>query len=144
MGLLFRPRSPVTRLAAVAASAARDAGADPGNAVRNHGDGRAALLMRALAGPIEMLAARAGAFSEVELAADAAVVEDRGYAEWIVTARHTGSLPVDEEIVIAPTGRRVTIRGVTVAEFSGDRICSFRQYWDELALLEGLRVLPRD
>ena len=37
---------------------------------------------------------------------------------------------------------RVTpINGVTVAEFRDDRICSFRQYWDEFAVLEQLGAL---
>jgi hypothetical protein len=31
---------------------------------------------------------------------------------------------------------------VTVAEFRGDRICSLRQYWDELSLFEQLGLLP--
>jgi hypothetical protein len=30
---------------------------------------------------------------------------------------------------------RLTLRGVTIAEFAGDRIRSFRQYWDEGELL---------
>jgi ketosteroid isomerase-like protein len=38
----------------------------------------------------------------------------------------------------ATTTSGVTIHGVTVAEFSGDRICSLRQYWDELVALEQL------
>ena len=42
---------------------------------------------------------------------------------------------------IEPTGLRITINGVTVAEFRGDRICSFRQYWDEFAVLEQFGVL---
>ncbi len=90
------------------------------------------------------LEGRAEVFSELELTAHAAVVDDRAYAEWIVRARHTGPLVVDQDTVIHPTGRPVTMRGVTVAEFSGDRICSFRQYWDEPTLLEGLGLLPRD
>jgi ketosteroid isomerase-like protein len=89
------------------------------------------------------LTGRADAFSDVELAANAAVVDDTGYAEWVVTARHTGALVVGADTVIEPTGGRVTFRGVTVAEFSGSRICSFRQYWDELAMLENLGVLPQ-
>ena len=36
----------------------------------------------------------------------------------------------------------MTMRGVTVADFEGDRICAFRQYWDEVALLEQLGLLP--
>jgi ketosteroid isomerase-like protein len=39
-------------------------------------------------------------------------------------------------MVIEPTGTRVTVHGVTVAEFHDERICSFRQYWDEFAVLE--------
>ena len=31
-----------------------------------------------------------------------------------------------------------------IAEFEGDRIKRFRQYWDEVALLEGLGLLPED
>jgi ketosteroid isomerase-like protein len=81
-------------------------------------------------------------FSGVELVADACVSADRGYAEWVVTGRHTGPLVVNEQIVVPPAGRRVSFRGVTVAEFTGDRISTFRQYWDELALLETLGLIP--
>ena len=42
---------------------------------------------------------------------------------------------------IEPTGERVTIHGVTVAEFRDERICSIRQYWDELSLFEQLGVV---
>jgi hypothetical protein len=36
---------------------------------------------------------------------------------------------------IEPTGLRVTVHGVTVAEFRGEQICSLRQYWDEFEML---------
>ena len=58
------------------------------------------------------------------------IAGDHGYAEWIATA--------------APEGAPVTVRGVTVANFKGDRIVALRQYWDELALLEALPALPDD
>jgi hypothetical protein len=38
----------------------------------------------------------------------------------------------------------VELRGVVVAEFDGDRIARFRQYWNEADLLEGLDLLPED
>jgi ketosteroid isomerase-like protein len=38
----------------------------------------------------------------------------------------------------------VEFRGVLIAEFDGGRIKRFRQYWDEVALLEGLGLLPED
>ena len=41
-------------------------------------------------------------------------------------------------------GRRVELRGVFIAEFEGDRIRAFRQYWDEAELLDGLGLLPGD
>jgi hypothetical protein len=41
-----------------------------------------------------------------------------------------------------PTGRRLELRGVLIAEFEGDRIRRFRQYWNEVELLDGLGLLP--
>jgi hypothetical protein len=126
MGLLFRPRRPVMRLAADAAgSPASDAARD------------------------ERLADRLRRAVEVSVTGDPDGLaelysDDRGYAEWVVCGCHTGPLVVDEAIVVPPGGNRVTIRGVTVAEFTGDKISSFRQYWDELALLEGLGLIPLD
>jgi hypothetical protein len=37
---------------------------------------------------------------------------------------------------------RVTLYGITVAEFRDDRISSLRQYWDELSLFDQLGLLP--
>jgi ketosteroid isomerase-like protein len=87
---------------------------------------------------------RLDAFSDIEYSVDTDVVGDKAYAEWVVTAVHSGPLVVDDDFVIEPTGHRVTMRGVTIAAFSGDRICALRQYWDELALVEGLGFLPKD
>jgi ketosteroid isomerase-like protein len=64
--------------------------------------------------------------------------------EWIATATHSGPLVVDEDVVIEPTGGRFTLRGVTVADFEGDRIRAFRQYWDEVSLLEQLELIPTE
>jgi ketosteroid isomerase-like protein len=57
-------------------------------------------------------------------------------AEWSVTLTHTGKLDLADGRVLEPTGARVRVHGVTVAEFSGDRICALRQYWDEHGALE--------
>ena len=67
---------------------------------------------------------------------------DFACAEWSVTLTHSGPLTMAGGEFIEPTGLRVTIHGVTVAEFRGDRVCSLRQYWDELAVLEQLGLLP--
>jgi limonene-1,2-epoxide hydrolase len=81
------------------------------------------------------------AFSDVEL--DVVPLDVGGeYAcvEWGVTMTHSGTITLDDRI-IAPTGIRVTLYGVTVAEFHGQRICSLRQYWDEFAVLEQLGLM---
>jgi ketosteroid isomerase-like protein len=62
-------------------------------------------------------------------------------AEWSATMTHTGPLTVAAGAVVEPTGLRVSLNGVTVAEFRDDRICSLRQYWDELAVFEQLGLL---
>lgn len=63
-------------------------------------------------------------------------IGDKAIAEWHVSADHTGPLIIDEDLLIEPTGRRLHVSGATVAEFEGDRICAFRSYFDDLALLE--------
>ncbi len=85
---------------------------------------------------------RAGAFSDIEVTiAPIDVVGDKAYAEWVVSATHSGPFVLDDETTIEATGRRISLQGVTVAEFRGERIKSFRQYWDEVALLAGLGLL---
>jgi ketosteroid isomerase-like protein len=64
------------------------------------------------------------------------VGDDFACAEWSVTFIHTGTLDLADGRVLQPTGARVRVHGVTVAEFSGERICALRQYWDELGALE--------
>jgi len=89
------------------------------------------------------LAGRAAAFSDVDLVLDPVdAVGDKLIAEWRVAATHTGLLALDEEMALEPTGRRLELRGVLVAEFEGDRIRQFRQYWNEVELLDGLGLLP--
>ena len=84
------------------------------------------------------------AFSDIELeVAPLDVGGDYGCAEWSVTMTHSGRLVLDDGVIEA-TGVRLTVYGVTVAEFRGERICSLRQYWDEFAVLEQLGVLARE
>ena len=86
---------------------------------------------------------RDGAFSDIDLdVSPLDVLGERACAEWIVTLTHSGPLQIEDETTIDPTGLRVTLHGVTVAEFAGDKIASFRQYWDQVELLEQLALLP--
>ena len=57
---------------------------------------------------------------------------------------HSGPLAVDDDVVLEPTGVRCSLHGVTVAEFEGDRIRSFRQYWDEAEVLAQIGLLTDD
>ena len=92
----------------------------------------------------ELLAAleqREDAFSGIEVRVQGLdQVGDKAVAEWHVAVDHTGPLAVDDDLVIEPTGRRLHVSGATVAEFDGDRICAFRSYFDDLALIEQLLV----
>ena len=66
------------------------------------------------------------AFSDVSVdIAPLDVGGDFACAEWTVTMA-----------ALDPADGRVSVHGVTIAEFQGDRICSLRQYWDELAVAE--------
>ena len=85
---------------------------------------------------------RESAFTDIDVEITALDVGgDQACAEWIARFTHSRPLEVNDD-AIEPTGSRVTMHGVTVADFEGDRICAFRQYWDEVALLEQLGVLP--
>jgi ketosteroid isomerase-like protein len=66
------------------------------------------------------------------------VVGDNAIAEWRLGADHTGPLVVGDERTIDATGRRLVLAGATFAEFRGDQICAFRNYFDDAALLEQL------
>jgi ketosteroid isomerase-like protein len=88
---------------------------------------------------------RQEAFSDIDIdVTPLDVGADQACVEWVATATHSGSLVIDEDIVIEPTGGRFTLRGVTVADFEGDRIRAFRQYWDEVSLLEQLEIIPAE
>ena len=88
---------------------------------------------------------RQEAFSDVDLEVTPLDVgADQACVEWIATATHSGPLVIDEDVVVEPTGGRFTLRGITVADFEGDRIRAFRQYWDEVSLLEQLELIPTE
>jgi ketosteroid isomerase-like protein len=91
------------------------------------------------------LGRRDGAFSEIELeVVPLDVGGDYACAEWSATMTHTGPLALAGGDVLEPTGARVTVNGATVAEFRSDRICSLRQYWDELAVFEQIGLVAPD
>jgi len=82
---------------------------------------------------------RHDALSNIVISFDAVyLVGDNAIAEWRLGADHTGPLVVDDDVVLEPTGARIVLAGATFAEFRGDQICAFRNYFDDAALLEQL------
>jgi hypothetical protein len=82
---------------------------------------------------------RHDALSNIVISIDAVyLVGDTVIAEWRIGADHTGTLVVGDDIELEPTGRRIVLAGATFAEFRGDQICAFRNYFDDAALLEQL------
>ena len=94
---------------------------------------------------IDELDRRDEAFSEVELrVAPLDVGGDYACVEWTVEMTHSGAIVLPDETNIETSGIRVTLHGVTIAEFLDERICSLRQYWDAHTVLEQLGVFARD
>jgi hypothetical protein len=92
-------------------------------------------------GPLEF-ERRDDAFSDIDLEVSPLDVGgEYACVEWRVSMTHTGQIEVAAGKVVDPTGVRVTLHGITVAEFRGDRICSLRQYWDELSVFDQLGLL---
>jgi ketosteroid isomerase-like protein len=63
-------------------------------------------------------------------------IGNKAYAEWLIEADHTGPLVFDEGAELEPTGRRVQLAGVTVADFRDGKIRSYRTYFDDISLIE--------
>jgi ketosteroid isomerase-like protein len=101
-----------------------------------------ALSTTSLTELLDELDRRDEAFSDVELdVAPLDVGGDYACVEWTVEMTHTCTVVLGDGKPIEPSGIRVILHGVTIAEFLGDRICSVRQYWDEFSVLEQLGVL---
>lgn len=63
-------------------------------------------------------------------------VGNKAYAEWLIQADHTGPLVLDVGSELEATGRHVELAGVTVADFRGGKIRSYRTYFDDISLIE--------
>jgi ketosteroid isomerase-like protein len=104
-----------------------------------------ALSTGSLAELMDELDRRDDAFSDIELdVVPLDVGGDYAGAEWSVAMTHTGTLVVAGDTRIEPTGLRIHVHGVSVAEFRGERICALRQYWDEYELLAQLGASGSD
>ncbi|MBS1744158.1 MAG: ester cyclase [Bacteroidetes bacterium] len=62
---------------------------------------------------------------------------DRVIKRWSFTGTHTGAFAG-----IKPTGRKITIEGVTIATIRMGKIVAERDYLDDLGLMQKLGVIP--
>src|SRR5512132_2501610 len=89
----------------------------------------------------ETLAAREDALSDVEIEINSLdVFGNKGFVEYRINAVFSGPFVLDEDTVIEPTGGKILLGAALVAEFSGDKISAFRNYFDDAALLEQMVV----
>jgi ketosteroid isomerase-like protein len=85
----------------------------------------------------ETVASREDALSDVGLQIDSLdVFGNKGFVEYRLNAVFSGPFVLDKEAVIEPTGGKILLGAALVAEFTGDKISAFRNYFDDASLLE--------
>ena len=99
------------------------------------------LLVGSLAELSEAVAARDESLSDVSILVHGVdVVGNRAYAEYMVSAVFSGPFQISDDLVIEPNGRELLLGGAIAADFTGDKISSFRNYFDDATLL--VQMLP--
>ena len=95
------------------------------------------LVVGSLSELAEAVADREDALSNVDIKVDAIdLVGNKGFAEYRVSAVFSGPFVIERDVVIEPNGHDILLGAAMVAEFSGDRITAFRNYFDDATLLE--------
>jgi SnoaL-like domain len=85
----------------------------------------------------ETVASREEALSDVGIEINSLdVFGNKGFVEYRLNAVFSGPLVLDEDTVVDPTGGMILLGAALVAEFDGDKISAFRNYFDDAALLE--------
>ena len=99
------------------------------------------MLVTSLDELTEAVAYRAGSLSDVTIQVNALdVFGNKGFVEYRVSAVFSGPFVIDEETVVPPNGRTILIGAALAADFTGDRISAFRNYFDDATLLEQMLV----
>ena len=62
--------------------------------------------------------------------------------EWTVVGTHTGPLVMPDGTELPPTGKRIEIKGMELAQLRDGKIAVQHQYWDNMAVAGQLGVLP--
>jgi hypothetical protein len=99
------------------------------------------LLVSSLDELSEAIAVRDESLTDVSILVHGVdLVGNRAYAEWMVSAVFSGPFQVNDDLVIEPNGREILLGGAIAADFSGEKISSFRNYFDDVTLL--VQMLP--
>jgi steroid delta-isomerase-like uncharacterized protein len=78
------------------------------------------------------------AFPDVQFTIEDQIAEgDTVATRWTSTATHGG------ELGAAPTGKRVTLTGITIDRFEGGKIVEAWRSWDVLRMLRSIGAIPR-
>jgi steroid delta-isomerase-like uncharacterized protein len=78
------------------------------------------------------------AFPDVRFTPDQIVIEgDQVILSWTACGTHNGKF-----MHIPPTGRNVSVKGVSILTFSGSKIVRGQYIWDVAGLLRALGLLP--
>jgi ketosteroid isomerase-like protein len=84
----------------------------------------------------KVVASRDDSLSDVAVAVQGVdAAGSKAFAEYVLTATHSGPWVVDEDVVIEPTGRELILAGTIAADFTDGKISAFRNYFDDAALL---------
>ncbi len=95
------------------------------------------LLVGSLEELTEAVGYREDAVSDLSIEVDAVdVFGNKGFMEYRLSARFSGPFAIDENTVIEPNGRKLLIGAAMVAEFNGNKVSAFRNYFDDGALME--------
>jgi ketosteroid isomerase-like protein len=95
------------------------------------------MLVDSLGELTETVADREDSLSDVSLQIDALdVFGNKGIVEYRVSAVFSGPFTIRDGVVIDPNGRNLLLGAALVAEFTGDKISAFRNYFDDAALME--------
>jgi ketosteroid isomerase-like protein len=85
----------------------------------------------------ETISSREDALSDVGIEINSLdVIGNKGFVEYRLEAVFSGPFVLDKDTVVDPTGDKILLGAALVAEFDGDKISAFRNYFDDAALLE--------
>ena len=91
-----------------------------------------------LEGVKQMVTMTRTAFPDVQSIIDDVIVEgDKVAVRWTVRGTHRGELRG-----MPPTGKQVTLTGITISRFTGGRIVESRTEYDRLGMYQQLGLIP--